>query len=126
MLMSFGKRFKKNMMCPILLMMIVFPPLPVVMNSHPLQPMQWQEHKCSSLSHSNPTKATNAIDRYERKNKVGNPQRTPRSRSKGSPHLEEKVIGKKVDLDLLSLFPKKDARNMGEWRREGKLSRSTM
>jgi hypothetical protein len=31
----------------------------------------------------------------------------------GSPHLEEKVIGGNVDLDLLSLFPKKDARIMG-------------
>jgi hypothetical protein len=36
------------------------------------------------------------------------------------------VIGGNVDLDLLSLFPQKDARNMGKWRREGKLSRSTM
>jgi hypothetical protein len=31
----------------------------------------------------------------------------------GSPHLEEKVIGGNVDLDLLSLFPQKDARIMG-------------
>jgi hypothetical protein len=53
------------------------------------------------------------MERYERKNKGGNPQRTRRSRSKGSPHLEEKVIGGKIDLDLLSLFPQKDARNMG-------------
>jgi hypothetical protein len=53
------------------------------------------------------------MERYERKNKGGNPQRTPGSRSKGSPHLEEKVIGGNIDLDLLSLFPKKDARNMG-------------
>jgi hypothetical protein len=53
------------------------------------------------------------MQRYERKNKGGNPQRTPRSRSKGSPHLEKKVIGGKVDINLLSLFPKKDARNMG-------------
>jgi hypothetical protein len=28
----------------------------------------------------------------------------------GFPHLEEKVIGGNVDLDLLSLFPQKDAR----------------
>jgi hypothetical protein len=54
------------------------------------------------------------MERYERKNKGRNPQRTARSRSKGSPHLEEKVIGGNVDLDLLSLFPKKDARIMGE------------
>jgi hypothetical protein len=38
----------------------------------PMQPMQWQEHKCSSPSHSNPTKATNAMERYKRKNKGGN------------------------------------------------------
>jgi hypothetical protein len=31
----------------------------------------------------------------------------------GSPHLEEKVIGGNVDLDLLSLFPQRDARIMG-------------
>jgi hypothetical protein len=52
------------------------------------------------------------MEGYERKNKGGNPQRTPRSRL-GSPHLEEKVIGGNVDLDLLSLFPQKDARIMG-------------
>ena len=32
---------------------------------------------------------------------------------RGSPHLEEKVIGGKVDLDLLSLFPQKLARIIG-------------
>jgi hypothetical protein len=31
----------------------------------------------------------------------------------GFPHLEEKVIGGNIDLDLLSLFPQKDARIMG-------------
>jgi hypothetical protein len=60
------------------------------------------------------------MERYERKNKGGNPQRTPRSRSKGSPHLEEKVIGGNIDLDLLSLFPQKDARNMGGMEEGGK------
>jgi hypothetical protein len=39
----------------------------------------------------------------------------------GSPHLEEKVIGGNVDLDLLSLFPQKDARIMGGMERKGKL-----
>ena len=29
---------------------------------------------------------------------------------RGSPHIEEKVIGGNVDLDLLSLFPQKLAR----------------
>ena len=32
---------------------------------------------------------------------------------RGSPHLEEKVIGENVDLDLLSLFPQKLARIHG-------------
>ena len=31
----------------------------------------------------------------------------------GSPHLEEKVIGGNVDLDLLSLFPQELARIIG-------------
>ena len=31
----------------------------------------------------------------------------------GSPHLEEKVIGGKMDLDLLSLFPQEGARIIG-------------
>jgi hypothetical protein len=39
----------------------------------------------------------------------------------GFPHLEEIMIGGKVDLDLLSLFPQKDARNMGGIGRKGKL-----
>jgi hypothetical protein len=39
----------------------------------------------------------------------------------GSPHKEEKVIGRNVDLDLLSLFPKKYARIMGGMERKGKL-----
>jgi hypothetical protein len=39
----------------------------------------------------------------------------------GSPHKEEKVIGGNVDLDLLSLFPQKDARIMGGMGRKGKL-----
>jgi hypothetical protein len=38
-----------------------------------------------------------------------------------SPHKEEKVIGGNIDLDLLSLFPQKDARNMGGIERESKL-----
>jgi hypothetical protein len=67
------------------------------------------------------------MERYEMKNKRGNPQRTPRSRSIGSPNLEEKVIGGNVDLDLLSLFSlKKMQESWGERKREGKLSRSTM
>ena len=52
----------------------------------PMHQMQWQEHtKCSNPSLPNPTKATNAMEGYERKNKGRNPQRTPRSRSNGFP-----------------------------------------
>jgi hypothetical protein len=36
----------------------------------------------------------------------------------GSPHLEEKLIGRNVDLDLLSLFPQDYARIMGGRERE--------
>ena len=32
---------------------------------------------------------------------------------RGSPHIEEKVIGGNVDLDLLSLFPQELARIIG-------------
>jgi hypothetical protein len=39
----------------------------------------------------------------------------------GFPHKEEKVIVGNVDLDLLSLFPQKDARIMGGMGRKGKL-----
>jgi hypothetical protein len=44
----------------------------------------------------------------------------------GSPHLEEKVIGGNVDLDLLSLFPQRYARIMGGIERWGNFPRSTM
>jgi hypothetical protein len=42
----------------------------------------------------------------------------------GSPHIEEKLIGRNVDLDLLSLFPQDLARIMGVGGRESKASRS--
>jgi hypothetical protein len=70
------------------------------------------------------------MERYERKNKGGNHKELQDLDPIGSPHLEEKVIGGNVDLDLLSLFPQKDARNMEgmeeggasfqdqQWRRE--------
>jgi hypothetical protein len=38
-----------------------------------------------------------------------------------SPHLEERWIGGNIDLDLLSLFPQKDARNIRGMERESKL-----
>jgi hypothetical protein len=85
--------------------------------------------KCSNPSHLNLTKATNAMERYERKNK-GNPQRTLISRSSMFPSLRGEMDWWKYRSDLLSLFPQKDARIMGgieeggqvskvKWRREG-------
>jgi hypothetical protein len=44
----------------------------------------------------------------------------------GSPHKEEKVIGGHIDLDLLSLFPQRYARIMGEIERWASFPRSTM
>jgi hypothetical protein len=44
----------------------------------------------------------------------------------GSSHLEEKVIGGNVDLDLLSLFLQKDAKIMGGMERGASFPRSTM
>jgi hypothetical protein len=44
----------------------------------------------------------------------------------GSPHLEEILIGGKIDLDLLSLFPQEDARIIRGIERKSKASRSTM
>ena len=38
----------------------------------------------------------------------------------GSPHKERDLIGEDVDLDLLSLFPQKDARFMGGIKRTSK------
>ena len=38
-----------------------------------------------------------------------------------SPHLEERLIGGNVDLDLLSIFPQEYARIMGGKWRNGKL-----
>ena len=70
--------------------------------------MQWQGHtECPSPSLSNPTEATNAREENERKNKKEN------TKNSKIPHIEEKVIGGNVDLDLLSLFPQKLARNHG-------------
>jgi hypothetical protein len=98
--------------------------------------MQWREHKCSSPSHPNPTKATNSIEKYERKNKGGNHKELQDLDPIGFPHKEKKVIGGNLDLDLLSLFPQKYSRSMGgmeegeqatqgqQWRRERRSSYS--
>ena len=78
-----------------------------------MQLMQWQGHtECPSPSLPNPTKATNAREENERKNEEEHEELQDIDPT-GSPHLEEKVIGGNVDLDLLSLFPQELARIIG-------------
>jgi hypothetical protein len=43
-----------------------------------------------------------------------------------SPHLEERLIGGNIDLDLLSIFPQRYARIMGGIERWASFPRSTM
>jgi hypothetical protein len=78
--------------------------------------MQWQEHISAQilLSQILP-KQKNAMERYERKNKKEIHKELQDLDPIGSPHLEEILIGGKIDLDLLSLslFPQKDARIIG-------------
>ena len=75
-----------------------------------MQLMQRQGHtECPSPSLPNPTKATNAREENERKNEEEHEELQDLD-PRGSPHLEEKVIGGNVDLDLLSLFPQELAR----------------
>jgi hypothetical protein len=54
------------------------------------------------------------MERNGRKNKEGESQRTPRSRSNGFPHLEERLIGRIVNIDLLSLFSLKNMQESWE------------
>jgi hypothetical protein len=61
------------------------------------------------------------MEGYERKNKEEIHKELQDLDPIGSPHIEEIMIGGKVDLDLLSLFPQKDARIMGGMGRKGKL-----
>ena len=52
------------------------------------------------------------MEEYERKNEEEHDELQDLD-PRGSPHLEEKVIGGNVDLDLLSLFPQEGARIIG-------------
>jgi hypothetical protein len=61
------------------------------------------------------------MEEYERKNKEKIHKELQDLDIIGSPHIEEIMISGNVDLDLLSLFPQKDARIMGEMGRKGKL-----
>jgi hypothetical protein len=66
------------------------------------------------------------MEGYERKNKEEIHKELQDLDPIGSPHIEEKVIGGKTDLYILSLFPQKDARIMGGMEEGGQASRSTM
>jgi hypothetical protein len=61
------------------------------------------------------------MEGYERKNKEEIHKELQDLDPIDSPHMEEKVIGGNVDLDLLSPFHQKDARIMGGMGRKGKL-----
>ena len=78
-----------------------------------MQLMQWQGHtECPSPSLPNPSTTTNAMEENERKNEEEH-EKLQDLDPRGSPHLEEKVIGGNLDLDLLSLFPQELARIIG-------------
>jgi hypothetical protein len=66
------------------------------------------------------------MDGYERKNKEEIHKELQDLDPIGSPHMEEKVIGGNVDLDLLSLFPQRYARIMGGIERWESFPKSTM
>jgi hypothetical protein len=66
------------------------------------------------------------MEGYERKNKEENHKELQDLDLIGSSHIEEKVIGGNVDLDLLSLFPQRYARIMGGIERWVSFPRSTM
>src|SRR3954466_3412593 len=77
----------------------------------PMHQMQWQEHmKCSSPPLSNPTKATKAMEEYERKNKEKH-QELQDLDPQGSPHKEERwLCGECRSRSPLS-FPSKRSKN---------------
>ena len=58
----------------------------------------------------------NARKESERKNKEEHEELQDLD-PRGSPHIEEKMVGGNVDLDLLSLFPQELARIIGGFER---------
>jgi hypothetical protein len=53
------------------------------------------------------------MEEYERKKKKDIHKELQDLDPIGSPHIEERLIGGNIDLDLLSLFPQEDARIIG-------------
>ena len=98
--------------------------------------MQWLRTplRCPTSSLPNSNKATKAIGgiREEEQNRRRNTKLLQDLDLARSPHLERDSLGGALDLDLLSPFPQKDARNSGgiktqeedqalqgqQWRRE--------
>ena len=75
--------------------------------------MQWQGHtECPSPSLPIPPKQL-MIEKKMRGRMKEEHEELQDLDPRGSPHLEEKVIGGNVDLDLLSLFPQELARIIG-------------
>jgi hypothetical protein len=66
------------------------------------------------------------MEGYERKNKEEIHKELQDLDPIGYPHIEEKVIGENVDLDLLSLFLKKMQESWEGWGGRASSSRSTM
>src|SRR3954468_12080908 len=92
----------------------------------PMHQMQWQEHtKCSSPPLSNPTKATKAMEEYERKNKE-NIKELQDQDPQGSPHLEEIWLGGECRSRSPLYFPSKRSNNHSRGREQESLKRSTM
>ena len=83
--------------------------------------MQWQEHKqvlSPKFHQSYKSLWGNKRGRTKEEDNKWKPQDLDLI---CSPHLEESLIGEKVDLDLLSIFPQKWARIMGGMGRNSKL-----
>ena len=91
----------------------------------PMHLMQWLRTplRCPSSSLPNSNKATKAIGgiREEEQNRRRNTKLLQDLDLARSPHLERDSIGEALDLDLLSPFPQKDARNSGGVKRRIKL-----
>jgi hypothetical protein len=66
------------------------------------------------------------MDGYERKNKGEIHKELQDLDPMGSPHKEGKVISGNIDLDLLSLFPHRYERIMGEIEKWASFPRSTI
>ena len=88
--------------------------------SKPMHKNKGKNTRSAQVLHSRiPPKATNAYGgRREEEQRRTQEMELQDLDQETSPHLEERWIGGNVDLDLLSLFPQRYARIMGEIERE--------